>query len=79
MVQVFICPMYKLSATSREFKLILVSRNPVLASFILNKTCVRNIIEPYLHQKQKTYIHENLNKRVCEVTFVLLTLFSYQN
>uniref|UniRef100_A0A7C9AJ85 Uncharacterized protein n=1 Tax=Opuntia streptacantha TaxID=393608 RepID=A0A7C9AJ85_OPUST len=39
--------MYKLCTTSRKLKFVLVSCDPVLTSFIVNKTCVGNIIVPH--------------------------------
>uniref|UniRef100_A0A7C9EU71 Uncharacterized protein n=2 Tax=Opuntia streptacantha TaxID=393608 RepID=A0A7C9EU71_OPUST len=46
LIQISICAMYELCTTSGELKFILVSCNPILTSFVFNKTCMRNIKVP---------------------------------
>ena len=48
LIQISICAMYELCTTSGELKFILVSCNPILTSFVFNKTCMRNIKVPNL-------------------------------
>ena len=78
MVQVFICPMYELCTTSWKFKLIFVPRNPILTTFIVNETSVRNITVPYLRKKGKKIKNEVQNKIVSRQNFSVYVQY-FQN
>lgn len=71
MIQVLICPMNKLRATSRKLELILVPRNPVLTSFIINKTSMWHIAEPNLQRSTSQHLFINLktDKKSNQATF----------